>query len=176
MFGVKAVLGVGATTIFSALLIIVIWLACGLLVRFSFVSAFSSAVEKAIASIIPGYASYRASAEEKLRHKTRILPYTGALLRQQDCWRPAFVVEQHGDGCCVLFLPNTPETNSGKVLITRLDQVRLVPSLSATELDMSLKRAGKGLLNECEIREAASSHAPLIVNNKEAWTYSRRST
>ena len=170
MVGVKAVFGVGATTVFSALLIVAIWLACGLLVRFSFVGAFSRAVETAIASLIPGYASYRAIAEEKLRHKTRILPYTSALLKQQDCWQPAFVVEQHSDGSCVLFLPNTPETNSGQVLIARLDQVRLVPSLSANGLDILLKKVGKGLLNECEIREAASSHASLIVDNKKAFS------
>jgi hypothetical protein len=36
-------------------------------------------------------------------------------------------------------------------VIARLDQVRLVPSLSANELDMSLKKMGKGLLRECEI-------------------------
>lgn len=157
MFGIKAVLGVGATTVFSSLLIVAIWLACGLLVRFSFVGAFSRVVEKAIASLIPGYSSYRAIAEEKLRHKTRILPYTSALLKQQDYWQPAFVVDQRSDGSCVLFLPNTPETNAGQVLIARLDQVRLLPSLSANELDMSLKKTGKGLLNESEIREAASS-------------------
>jgi hypothetical protein len=32
--------------------------------------------------------------------------------------------------------------------------VRLVPSLNANELDMALKEVGKGLLNECAIREA----------------------
>jgi hypothetical protein len=151
MFGVKALLGVGGTTIFSGLLIIAIWLVCGLLMRFSFVGAFSKAVEKRIASLIPGYESYRAIAEEKLEHKTRILPYASALLKQQDCWQPAFVVEQDSSGSCVLFLPDIPETNHGQVVIARLDQVRLMPSLTANELDMSLKKMGKGLLRECEI-------------------------
>jgi len=156
MFGVKTLLGVGGTTVFSGLLIIAIWLACGLLMRLSFVGNLSKAVERAIASLIPGYASYRAIAEEKLEHKTRILPYTSALLKQQDCWQPAFVVEQDSNGSCVLFLPNIPETNNGQVLLARLDQVRLVPSLSANELELSLKKMGKGLLSECEItREAA---------------------
>jgi uncharacterized membrane protein len=94
MFGVKALLGVGGTTIFSGLLIIAIWLVCGLLMRFSFVGAFSKAVEKRIASLIPGYESYRAIAEEKLEHKTRILPYASALFKQQDCWQPAFVLSR----------------------------------------------------------------------------------
>src|SRR6516164_4985209 len=74
MFGVKTVLGVGGTTLFSSLLIIAIWLLCGLLVRVSFISAFSRAVERTISTLIPSYASYRAIAEEKIAHKTRILP------------------------------------------------------------------------------------------------------
>jgi hypothetical protein len=169
MVGVKAVLGVGATTVFSVLLSVAIWLACGLLVRFLIVTAFGRAVGKAIASLIPGHASYRVIAEEKLKHKVRILPYSSALLKQQDGWRPAFVVEKRSDGCCVLFLPNTPETHSGQILVARLDQVRLVPSLRANELDRALKRVGKGLLSEGEIREAATSRAPLIGNNKGAY-------
>src|SRR4029077_67860 len=69
MFGVKAVLGVGGATLFSSLLIIAIWLLCGLLVRVSFVGAFSRTLERTISSLIPGYDSYRAIAEEKIAHK-----------------------------------------------------------------------------------------------------------
>jgi len=38
-FGVKSVLGVGASTISSGLLLILIWIVCGLLVRVSFIAA-----------------------------------------------------------------------------------------------------------------------------------------
>lgn len=157
MFGVKTVLGFGGTTVFSGLIIIAIWLACGLLMRISFVGSFSRAVEKTIASFIPGYASYKAIAEEKLQHKARILPYTSALLKQEDCWQPAFVVEQGSSGSYVLFVPNVPDTNNGRVLIARPDQVRLVSSLSANELDMSLKKMGKDLLSKAEINKEAAS-------------------
>ena len=91
MFGVKTVLGVGGHTLFTGLLLIVIWLLCGLLVRVSFVGAFSRAMERTISSLIPGYASYRAIAEEKIAPQTKILPYASALLKQGDCHHPAFV-------------------------------------------------------------------------------------
>jgi uncharacterized membrane protein len=58
MFGVKSVIGVGGTTLFTSLAI-AIWLLCGLLVRVSFVSAFSKALERTISGLIPGYATYR---------------------------------------------------------------------------------------------------------------------
>jgi len=156
MFGVKTVLGVGGATLFSSLLIIAIWLLCGLLVRVSFVGALSRTLERTISSLIPGYASYRAIAEEKIAHKTKILPYASALLKQGDCQQPAFVVDKDNDGNFVLFLPDIPETSHGQVLVARADKVRLVPSLTANELDACLKKMGKGLLSEYAInREAA---------------------
>ena len=151
MFGVKVVLGVGGTTLFSSLLIVAIWLLCGLLVRVSFVDAFGKALERTITSLIPGYASYRAVAEEKVAHKTKILPYASALLKQGDFLRPAFVVDEDNDGNFLVFLPDIPETNHGQVLVARADTVRLMPSLTANELDSFLKKMGKGLLSECAI-------------------------
>jgi len=150
MFGVKSVLGFGGTTVFSALLIVAIWFLCGLLVRFSLVGRLSNRLEDFIASLVPGYASYRATAEEKLQHKTRTLPYTSALLKQADGWQPAFVIE-HDDEKAIVFLPDAPETNRGRVLIAEIHQVQFVPSLTANELDASLKQMGKGLLNRCGI-------------------------
>src|SRR6201993_5137633 len=148
MFGVKTVLGVGGATLFSSLLIIAVWLLCGLLVRVSFVGAFSRNLERTISSLIPGYASYRAIAEEKIAHKTKILLYAGALLKQGDCQQPAFVVDKDNDGNFVLFLPDIPETSHGRVLVARADQVRLVPSLTANELEACPQKMGKGMLRE----------------------------
>ena len=98
MFGMKSILGVGGNTVFSGLLLITIWIACGLLVRVSFVAGFSNRVENLLSKYIPGCATYRTMAEEKLRHKVRMLPYSSALIKQQEYWRPAYVVEQDADG------------------------------------------------------------------------------
>jgi uncharacterized membrane protein len=122
-----------------------------IMVRVSFVGAFSRTLERTISSLIPGYASYRAIAEEKIAHKTKILPYASALLKQGDCQQPAFVVDKDNDGNFVLFLPATPETSHGQVLVAPADKVRLVPSLTANELDACLKKMGKGLLSEYAI-------------------------
>ena len=151
MFGVKSVIGVGGTTLFTSLAILAIWLLCGLLVRVSIVSAFSRTLERTISGLIPGYATYRAIAEEKVAHKTKLLPYGCALLSQGDCQQPAFVIDKDDEGNFVLFLPDIPETNHGRVLVAHGDKVRLVPSLSANELDVLLKKLGKGLLSHCAI-------------------------
>ncbi len=91
MFGLKTVLGVGGYKLLTSLLIIAIWLLCGLLARVSFIGAFSRAAERTISGLIPGYASYRAIAEEKIARKTKVLPYTSAWLKQGDCDQPVFI-------------------------------------------------------------------------------------
>ena len=148
MLGMKSVLGVGGATVFSGLLIVAIWLVTGLLVRYSFLGALSKAAEKQLSKYVPDYESYKAKAEEKLQHKVRILPYTSALIRMEEYWQPAYLVEQDQEGNCVVFLPEIPETNKGHVLLARQDQVRIVESMTANQLDASLKKAGRGLLSD----------------------------
>jgi hypothetical protein len=151
IFGIKSILGVGGTTVFSGLVLIAIWIVSGLLVRVSFVGALNRAVEKALSKYIPGYETYKTMAEEKLEKKVKVLPYASALIRWQEYWQPAYIVEQDQDGNCVVFLPDIPETNKERVLVAKRDEVRMVPSMTANQLDALLKKTGKGLLSECGI-------------------------
>jgi len=59
MFGLKSIVGVGGTTVFSGLLVIAIWVAAGLLVRFSFMGALSRALERGLSKFLPGYDIYK---------------------------------------------------------------------------------------------------------------------
>jgi hypothetical protein len=154
MFGLKSILGVGGTTVFSGLLVLAIWIVTGLLVRFSFMSALCRALERGLSKFLPRYDNYKEMAEEKLKHKVKILPYTSALVRWQEYWQPGYIVEQDRDGNCVVFLPDIPETNKGHIFLAKQDQVRTISSVTANELDASLKKMGKGLLSEHGIRAA----------------------
>jgi uncharacterized membrane protein len=148
IFGMKSIMGVGGSTVFSGLLLVTIWIACGLLVRFSFVAAFGKKIEKSLSKYIPGYDTYKALAEEKLQNKVKILPFRSALVKQQEHWQPAYVVEQDADGNYVVFLPDTPNTNTGHVLLAKQDQVKILSSVVPSQLDAALKKMGKGLLSE----------------------------
>jgi uncharacterized membrane protein len=164
VFGMKSILGVGGATVFSVLLIVAIWLATGLLVRYSFLRTISKAAEKQLSKYIPDYDSYKAKAEERLRQKVTILPYTSALVRWEGYWQPGYIVEQDQEGNCVVFLPEIPETVKGHVLLARRDQVRVVESVTANQLDASLKKTGKGLLSDYGIhippdRRATAGHS-----------------
>ena len=148
IFGMPPVMGVRPNTIFTAILVIAVWIVFGLLVRFTFVGAVSQAAEGTIAKYVPDYARYRSMAEEKLQHKVKVLDYTSALIRWQEYWLPAYIVEQDKDGNCVLFLTDTPETSRGQVLLAKRDQLRVMPSITANQLDASLKNMGRGLCSE----------------------------
>lgn len=156
MLGMKSVLGVGGATLFSGFLVVVIWVVTGLLVRYSFLGAMSKAAEQQLSKYVPDYENYKAKVEEKLQHKVRVLPYTSALIRWEEYWQPAYLVEQDQEGNCVVFLPEIPETNKGHVLLVRQDQVRIVESMTANELDALLKKSGRGLVSEYGI------HTPTV--------------
>lgn len=160
MLGLKSILGVGGATAFSWLLIVISWIVFGLLARFSFATALNRAVEKTLAKYIPGYDTYKAMAEEKLHNRVKTLPYTCALIKQQEYWRPAFIIEQDGDGNFVVFLPHAPESSKGHVLLAKHDQVRIVTSVTANQFDAMLKKLGKGLLSEHDIGISGREQTP----------------
>src|SRR6516165_5211553 len=123
ILGLKMIFGIHAGVALTGVLLLAIWLLSGLLVRISFVNALSRAMERSLSRFLPGYATYKEMAEEKLQHKIKILPYTSALIKWQEYWQPGYIVEQDQYGNCVVFLPDIPETKSGRVLLTKSDQI-----------------------------------------------------
>jgi hypothetical protein len=104
ILGIKSILGVGGTSLVSGLLTIAIWIVAGFLVRYSFIGAVSRAAERQLSKFVPDYDSYKAKAEEKLQRKVKVIPYTSALIRWEEYWQPAYIVEQDQVGNCVVFL------------------------------------------------------------------------
>jgi hypothetical protein len=50
-----------------------------------------------------------------------------------------------------VFVPSVPDTSKGSVLPVAREDVQLVPTLSAIDLDASLKKVGAGLVSEHRI-------------------------
>jgi len=80
-FSPSSILGIGGSTAFLGLLLFTIWIACGFLMRFSFATALNKAVEIWLSKYVPGGDTYKAKAEEKMYHETKILPYSTALIK-----------------------------------------------------------------------------------------------
>ena len=156
MFGLTHILGVGAPTVLSVVLLIVVCFGCGLIAHVSVVAAVRSRIDGWLATYIPGYARHRVMVEEKLEGKVPTLPYVSALIKEHDHWRPVYVVEQDVQGNCVVFAPDVPDTTTGTVILAKRPDVLLLPSLSANDLDALLKKRGAGL-------SATSSLAPALI-------------
>jgi len=157
ILGIKTIFGIHAGAVLTGLSLIVSWFVSGLLVRISFMNTLSRSLERALSKFLPGYATYKDLAEEKLQHKVKILPYTSALIKWQEYWQPGYIVEQDQEGYCVVFLPDIPDTKNGRVLVTKRDQLRVLSSVTANQLDASLKETGRGLLGEyCIMRDKLS--------------------
>jgi uncharacterized membrane protein len=154
MFGLNTLIGFsGSTTVTTALLLIALCLLCGLLMRYAFLAKFRQSLEGILLKYLPGYDTYKTMAEEKIQHKRRILPYTSALIRLQDYWQPAYVVERDQEDGYVLFVPDIPDTTKGRILIAKPGEVRLLPAMAANDLDASLRTMGKGLLSELRVHQ-----------------------
>jgi uncharacterized membrane protein len=73
-FGVTSIAGFKGSHLIAGLLILTTCFLCGLLVRVSFVAAFSNLVERCMSKYVPGYEGYKAVAEEKLQTRPDFYP------------------------------------------------------------------------------------------------------
>ena len=151
--GIESMVGIGGSSVATGVLLIGLCLVCGLLMRYSLIAAFGRSMERTLAKYVPAYNTYKIMAEEKLKNQRRILPYTSALIKRHDCWQPAYIIERDQNENYVVFLPDIPETSAGHVLLARGDQIKIVSSVKASELDASLKKWGKGLLSELRLQD-----------------------
>lgn len=147
VFGMKSILGLRAASVSTGLVLVAICYLCGLLVRFSFVAAFSRSIGSFLSKYIPGYETYKAMAEEKLQNKVQILPYQTVLIKRGAYQQPGYIVEENDKGDCVVFLPHV-NLITGYVVIAPRDQVQVLTCVTANELQDSLKQMGKGLLSK----------------------------
>jgi uncharacterized membrane protein len=142
LVGVKSVAGVGAASIVTTFLLIIIFYICGLLVRFAFFGKFRNWIENTLLQYIPGYLTYKVKLEEKLIKKedTR----QPVFVTTPEGSRPGLQIETKGYSVTV-YIPNSPDTNNGQVWI--VDASRVIPLKGdAKSFLKQVQYSGKGLL------------------------------
>jgi hypothetical protein len=87
------------------------------------------------------------------RNEAKPLPYTSALIQVEGYWQPGYIVDQDSLDNYAVFLPNSPQANEGRVLLARKNQIRIISSITANQLNASLERMGEGLLSDLAIAE-----------------------
>jgi uncharacterized membrane protein len=142
LLGIKTVAGFGGATIGTTILLLATFYACGLLVRFTMFTAMRSWLENKLLMHIPGYLGYKVKMEEKLLPKTE--KRVAALVTTADITRPGFLVARE-NGRCTVFIPNTPDTDTGQVWIVNEGQVKELGIAEKSFID-GIRHSGKGLV------------------------------
>jgi uncharacterized membrane protein len=99
--------------------IAVMILACflvGLGIRTSIGNQAKTLVERKVLEKVPGYVMIRNVAEQ-MSDLERDHGFKPALVEMNEGLAPCFIVEEHTDGRCTIFLPSSPTPTAGSVLI-----------------------------------------------------------
>lgn len=125
-------------------MLLVLCLLAGILVRAKRVSRSRDWLERNVLALLPGYEFIRQRMANQLGqdgHSTD----RAVLVRIDDGWSPAFVMERGPDGRCVVFMPDVPQSSSGSVYIVEADQVKPL-GVEMRDLDKCIRNYGAGLL------------------------------
>lgn len=112
-------------TVIASVLLLIACFAAGLIARTRAGHGAGTYVERAILNHIPGYAMVRSFAC-RLGSVEESEKFAPALVEIEDALVPAFVVEQHADGRCTVFVPSAPTPGVGAIYIMGKERVHLV--------------------------------------------------
>ena len=116
--------GVGHPLVVATLLLIAMCFVVGAVIRTAVGRHAKRAVELNVLERLPGYATLRNLAEQigELDGNHGFKP---ALVEIEDALAVGFIVEEHADGRCTVFLPSSPTPAAGTIFI--IDGARVHP-------------------------------------------------
>jgi uncharacterized membrane protein len=130
----------------DAVLVVVALVACfagGLLTRLSFASRAVRKAETGVLWRVPGYALVKALTDS-LDKNAAASSMRPVLVKSPAHEQLAFEVEQLADGRHVVYVPGSPDTRAGSVLIVGEDKVEPVPMTFIAAIT-SLRAMGRGM-------------------------------
>jgi uncharacterized membrane protein len=139
-------LGIERPFLVQLLLIFILLMICfvaGLLMHASAVSKFRDRLESGVLRFVPGYEFVRMRLAMMMGKDESALE-RAILVRIDDGWSPAMLIEEGPDGKCTVFIPDVPKSNSGSVYLVEPDQVRHL-NVKFKDLDIAIRNYGRGL-------------------------------
>lgn len=134
--------GLGAPRLLAVLFIVLFCFAAGLFSRTPIARRLGDWLEGTILSKVPGYSLAKGIAES-VAGTDRALAREVVLVRIEDAWQIAFLVERVEPGHVAVYIPGAPDPTSGAVMYLTEDRIRPldVPVRAALNL---MRGAGKG--------------------------------
>lgn len=134
--------GLGAPRLLAVLFVVVFCFAAGLFARTRVARRLGDWLEGTILSKVPGYSLVKGIAES-VAGSDRALAREVVLVRFDDAWQIAFLVERIEPGHVAVYIPGAPDPTSGAVMYFTEDRVRPLDVPVKTALKL-MRGAGKG--------------------------------
>jgi len=116
---------IGHPMVVGTVLLIALCFLIGALVRTAIGYQLKRIVEVNVLEKVPGYTAIRRVAEQ-LSDLEDNHGFKPALIEIDDALAPGFIVEEHADGRCTVFLPSSPAPAAGRILIITVARVHPV--------------------------------------------------
>ncbi len=127
----------------EVVLLLLLCFLAGLLMRSSKVGSLRNWLEEHILFLLPGYEYIRMRMNETLLQEEDARTFA-ILVRLDDSWSPARLIEKGDDGTSVVFIPDTPQGNSGAVMVVETERVQHL-DVPYARLVESVRNYGRGL-------------------------------
>ena len=137
---IDSIIGVSAVPILTTILLLLVFYVSGVLVRFAFITKAREWIENSILTYIPNYSKYKAKMLLKLQPV--IDERQPALVDINGNLKPCLIVNSD-DSKSVIFLPSSPDTDNGEVIIVDTNKVKKI-DMSVKEFKQALLLSGKG--------------------------------
>lgn len=115
----------------------------GFLVRAKFVANIRDAIEHYILRFLPGY-EFMKLRLRNLMGEDKSADDRAILVRIDDGWSPAFMMEPFGKDQYVVYVPDVPKSSTGSVYVVEASQVRFL-HIPFNQLDLIIRNFGAGL-------------------------------
>jgi uncharacterized membrane protein len=107
---------VGHPMVVATVLMVALCFFVGAIIRTAIGRRLRQSVELNLLDKVPGYTAIRRVAEQ-LSNLEENHGFKPALIEIDDALAPGFIVEEHADGRCTVFLPSSPAPAAGRILI-----------------------------------------------------------
>jgi uncharacterized membrane protein len=138
--GIESLLAVQTLILLAFVVICYVF---GLLVEAKFVAKIRDGIENYVLRFLPGYEFMKMRLKNMLGEDNEA-EHRAILVRIDDGWSPAFMIEAFGDQQYVVFVPDVPKSSTGSVYVVEESQVRFL-HISFNELDLIIRNFGAGL-------------------------------
>jgi uncharacterized membrane protein len=141
-FPVKSIIGLDIPWLMGVIVLLLVCFLAGLFARTKGAKKFLNWLENNLLSNLPGY-SFIKNLGEEFADGAPTQNYQSILVRFDDAWQLAFLVERIEDGKVVVFIPDSPNPLAGGVFVMDEDRVTLLDEASTVTVK-ALRKLGAG--------------------------------